>query len=145
MVSVLVTGGAGCVGSHICKLLAAKGIEPTTFDSLENGHAESVHWGPLVVGDIRDRAAIRKAILDHRVEAVFHFAALAYVGDSVSRPDSYYDVNVSGTATLLGAMRETSVRRIVFSSSCATYECPRRCLSEKVSCNSRSTLMGGPN
>jgi UDP-arabinose 4-epimerase len=124
MVSVLVTGGAGYVGSHTCKLLASKGIEPVTFDSLEHGHAESVRWGPLIVGDIRNKAALSKVILDHKTEAVFHFAALASVGESVNRPDTYYDVNVTGTAALLGAMHERSVRRIVFSSSCATYGTP---------------------
>jgi UDP-arabinose 4-epimerase len=124
MGSVLVTGGAGYVGSHACKLLASKGIEAVAFDSLKNGHEESVRWGPLVVGDIRDRASVRAALLQHRIEAVFHFAALAYVGESVTQPDSYYDVNVSGTAALLAAMREASVKRIIFSSSCATYGTP---------------------
>jgi UDP-arabinose 4-epimerase len=126
MVSVLVTGGAGYVGSHACKLLASKGVEPVIFDSLKNGHKEAVRWGPLVIGDIRDRAALRATLLQHRIEAVFHFAALAYVGDSVAEPDSYYDVNVTGTASLLGAMQDASVRRIVFSSSCATYGTPDR-------------------
>jgi UDP-arabinose 4-epimerase len=126
MISVLVTGGAGYVGSHACKLLASKGIEPVTFDSLKNGHEEAVRWGPIVRGDIRDRAAISKALVKHRIEAVFHFAALAYVGDSVSQPESYYDVNVVGTAALLAAMRGASVERIVFSSSCATYGIPGR-------------------
>lgn len=124
MKKVLVTGGAGYVGSHICKLLAEKGIEPVTFDSLVNGHREIVRWGPLVVGDIRDKAALRTAILDHNVCAVFHFAALAYVGDSVAKPDNYYDVNVTGTAALLSAMCEASIKRVVFSSSCATYGIP---------------------
>lgn len=124
MLKVLVTGGAGYVGSHVCKLLAAKGVEPITFDSLKNGHSEAVRWGPLVVGDIRDRAAVRNALQQHEIDSVFHFAALAYVGESVAQPDRYYDVNVVGTATLLEAMREASVRRIVFSSSCATYGIP---------------------
>jgi UDP-arabinose 4-epimerase len=126
MMRVLVAGGAGYVGSHTCKFLASKGIEPVTFDSLKNGHEEAVRWGPLVKGDIRDSAAIRTAILQHRIEAVFHFAALAYVGDSVVCPDEYYDVNVNGTLALLAAMRETKVQRIVFSSSCATYGIPDR-------------------
>jgi UDP-arabinose 4-epimerase len=121
---VLVTGGAGYVGSHTCKLLAAKGIEPIVFDSLANGHREAVRWGPLIVGDIRDKASLLKALTEYKIEAVFHFAALAYVGESVMRPDSYYDVNVAGTARLLEAMREASVARIVLSSSCATYGIP---------------------
>lgn len=124
MVSVLVTGGAGYVGSHACKLLAAKGVQPVTFDSLKNGHEEAVRWGPLIVGDVRDKVAIRKVFRQHEIEAVFHFAALAYVGDSVAQPDAYYDVNVVGTAVVLETMREASVNRIVFSSSCATYGVP---------------------
>lgn len=124
MVNVLVTGGAGYVASHVCKLLASKDIRPVTFDSLEHGHRELVRWGPLIVGDIRDKAAIRRAIDKHRIEAVFHLAALTHVGESATRPDLYYDVNVSGTAALLEAMREASLTRIVFSSSCATYGFP---------------------
>lgn len=124
MVRVLVTGGAGYVGSHTCKRLAAEGVEPVTFDSLSNGHKEAVRWGPLVIGDIRDKEALGEAIDTHNIEAVFHFAALAYVGDSVLRPDVYYDVNAAGTLALLEAMREASIDRIVFSSSCATYGIP---------------------
>jgi UDP-arabinose 4-epimerase len=126
MVNVLVTGGAGYVGSHTCKLLAANGIQPITFDSLENGHGESVYWGPIIIGDIRDQVSIYAALRRYDVDAVFHLAALAYVGDSVVRPDEYYDVNVVGTFALLAAMREASVSRIVFSSSCATYGIPSR-------------------
>lgn len=124
MIKALVTGGAGYVGSHVCKFLAARGVEPVVFDSLKNGHAEAVRWGPLVVGDIRDRTAIATALRQHQIQAVFHFAALAYVGESVAQPHSYYDVNVVGTAALLEAMREAGVARIVFSSSCATYGVP---------------------
>ncbi|WP_119389763.1 UDP-glucose 4-epimerase GalE [Taklimakanibacter lacteus] len=124
MANILVTGGAGYVGSHACKLLASKGMRPVTFDSLRNGHREAVRWGPLVIGDIRDKTAVRNAIVDYKVEAVFHFAALAYVADSVAQPDTYYDVNVIGTLKLLEAMRETSVKRLIFSSSCATYGIP---------------------
>jgi len=124
MVRVLVTGGAGYVGSHTCKLLASQGVDPVSFDLLANGHREAVRWGALIVGDIRDRVMLREVMIDERIEAVFHFAALAYVGESVSRPDSYYDVNVTGTLALLEAMREASVERIVFSSSCATYGIP---------------------
>lgn len=126
MTEVLVTGGAGYVGSHACKILAEKGIIPVVFDSLENGHREAVRWGPLIVGDIRDKTALKTALVEHRITAVFHFAALAYVGESVARPDSYYDVNVVGTARLLQAMQETSVGQIVFSSSCATYGSPEK-------------------
>lgn len=123
---VLVTGGAGYVGSHTCKLLAAQGLEPVSFDSLTNGHREAVRWGPLVVGDVRDKLSVLKVMADHKIEAVFHFAALAYVGESMDRPDKYYDVNVGGTLAILEAMRELSVNRIIFSSSCATYGIPDR-------------------
>jgi UDP-arabinose 4-epimerase len=126
MTKVLVTGGAGYVGSHACKMLAEKGITPVVFDSLENGHREAVRWGPLIVGDIRDKTALETALVEHGITAVFHFAALAYVGESVGRPDSYYDVNVVGTTKLLQAMQETSVRQIIFSSSCATYGSPEK-------------------
>jgi UDP-arabinose 4-epimerase len=126
MTRVLVTGGAGYVGSHTCKLLAANGIKPIAFDSLTNGHREAVRWGPLIVGDIRDRAAVRTTLIEHEITAVFHFAALAYVGESVTQPDSYYDVNVAGSLALLEAMRETGVAQIIFSSSCASYGLPDR-------------------
>lgn len=124
MMRALVTGGAGYVGSHVCKLLAAKGIEPVVFDSMINGHKEAVRWGSLVVGDIRNRSAIKAALIDHQIQVVLHFAALAYVGESVAQPHSYYDVNVTGTVALLDAMREADVPHIVFSSSCATYGIP---------------------
>lgn len=129
---VLVTGGAGYVGSHACKLLASQGFEPVCFDSLANGYREAVRWGPLIEGDIRDKSAVRKAITDFEVGAVFHFAALAYVGESVAQPDRYYDVNVAGTLAVLDAMREASVKRFIFSSSCATYGIPDQTLITEV-------------
>jgi len=121
---VLVTGGAGYIGSHTCKALALAGHEPIVFDNLIHGHRWAVRWGPLVVGDILDRAAIDAAITQYRPEAVIHFAAFAYVGESVSDPAKYYRNNVSGTLTLLEAMRARRLSRIVFSSSCATYGVP---------------------
>lgn len=118
---ILVTGGAGYIGSHCCKALAEAGAEPVVFDNLSRGHASSVKWGPLVQGDLRDRAAVRAALEHHRIEAVIHFAALAYVGESMNAPGLYYDNNLGGMTGLLGAMEDLGVGRIVFSSSCATY------------------------
>jgi UDP-arabinose 4-epimerase len=126
MASILITGGAGYVGSHCAKALAAAGHEPVVFDNLAFGHREFVRWGPLVEGDIRDSAALDVVFRGHRIEAVMHFAALAYVGESVTAPGRYYDVNVHGTRVLLDAMMRAGVSRIVFSSSCAVYGQPSR-------------------
>ena len=122
--AVLVTGGAGYIGSHACKALAAAGYTPVTYDNLSRGHRHAVRWGPLVEGDIADRAAVTAALKAHKISAVMHFAAFAYVGESGSDPALYYRNNVSGTLSLLDAMRELGVNRIVFSSSCATYGLP---------------------
>jgi UDP-arabinose 4-epimerase len=124
MASILVTGGAGYVGSHCAKALAAAGHEGIVIDNLAFGHREFVRWGPLVEGDIRDSAALDLVFGAHRIEAVMHFAALAYVGESVTAPSRYYDVNVHGTQVLLDAMVRAGVPRIVFSSSCAVYGQP---------------------
>ncbi|VWB47303.1 UDP-glucose 4-epimerase [Burkholderia aenigmatica] len=121
---VLVTGGAGYIGSHTCKALAAAGHEPVAYDNLSTGHRDAVRWGPLVAADILDRDALSNAFATHRPDVVIHFAALAYVGESVLAPDRYYTVNVTGTCTLLSAMRAAGVGRIVMSSSCATYGIP---------------------
>jgi UDP-arabinose 4-epimerase len=121
MTRVLVTGGAGYVGSHCVKAATAAGHTCIAYDSLLFGHRDLVLWGPLVVGDVRDTAAIVRAMREHRIEAVMHFAALAYVGQSVTEPARYYDVNIGGTRSLLDAMVETGVKRLVFSSTCAVY------------------------
>ncbi|MCU1533433.1 MAG: galE, partial [Arthrobacter sp.] len=121
---VLVTGGAGYIGSHTCKALARAGHTPVVFDNLSTGHADAVRWGPLHVGDILDAHALDVACTAHRPEVVIHFAALAYVGESVVDPGRYYRVNVTGTQTLLDAMRRHGLTRIVLSSSCATYGIP---------------------
>jgi UDP-arabinose 4-epimerase len=122
--SVLVTGGAGYIGSHACKALAAAGYTPVTYDNLSRGHRHAVRWGPLVVGDIADRAAVMAALKTRRISSIMHFAAFAYVGESGTDPALYYSNNVCGTLSLLDAMREVEVNRIVFSSSCATYGLP---------------------
>jgi len=123
--AILVTGGAGYVGAHACKALAQAGYFPVTFDNLSTGHESFVRWGPLVRGDIRDKASVLKAINDHTAKAVLHFAASAYVGESVTDPQKYYENNVAGSLSLLGAMLEADCRNIVFSSTCAIYGEPR--------------------
>lgn len=122
--AILVTGGAGFIGSHTCKLLAAAGYLPVAFDNLCRGNRKSVAWGPLVVGDIRDRDALISAIGTYRPTAVIHFAALAYVGESVHEPADYYSTNVAGTIAVLDAARAHAIENIIFSSSCATYGVP---------------------
>lgn len=119
--AVLVTGGAGYIGAHTAKALAESGYAPVVFDDLSSGFAEAVRWGPLIRGDIRDEAALRRAIREHRVGAVMHFAGLIEVGRSVLEPAAFWDVNVNGTASLLRAMRAEGVPRLVFSSSAAVY------------------------
>jgi UDP-arabinose 4-epimerase len=126
MARILITGGAGYVGSHCAKALAAAGHESVVFDSLLFGHREHVRWGELIEGDIRDAAALDAVFAARRIDAVMHFAALAYVGESVTVPGRYYDVNVHGTRVLLDAMVRAGVRAIVFSSSCAIYGEPTR-------------------
>jgi len=112
------------VGSHACKALAAAGYLPVSYDSLERGHDWAVKWGPLEKGDILDRERLREVLRKYSPQAVLHFAAYTYVGESVEQPGKYHRNNVVGTITLLEAMREAEVRRIVFSSSCAVYGIP---------------------
>jgi UDP-arabinose 4-epimerase len=119
--SVLVTGGAGYIGSHACKALAQAGYVPVAYDNLSRGHRHAVRWGPLVESDIGDGAAVLAALKEHSITSVMHFAAFAYVGESGTDAALYYRNNVVGTLTLLDAMREAGVGRLVFSSSCATY------------------------
>lgn len=121
---VMVTGGAGYIGSHACKALAKAGYQPVVIDDLSRGHADAVKWGPLVKGDLRDTDLVRSTLRRHKIEAVIHFAAYAYIGESVARPDLYYANNLGGMISLLAAMKDEGVARIVFSSSCATYGNP---------------------
>jgi UDP-arabinose 4-epimerase len=121
MPTVLVTGGAGYVGSHCSKAFAQAGWTVVAFDSLVRGWRDLVKWGPLIEGDLNDRAALKAALADVKPDAVAHFAAFASVGESMSQPDIYYRVNVAGTLNLLEAMRETGVAQLIFSSSCATF------------------------
>lgn len=118
---VLVTGGAGYIGAHACKALARAGFEPVVFDNLSTGWKGAVKWGPLVQGDLMDRASIDAALAEHRPIAVMHFAALSLVGESMQDPGRYWRVNVGGALNLLEACAAAGVRDFVFSSTCATY------------------------
>jgi UDP-arabinose 4-epimerase len=124
LLRVLVAGGAGYIGSHTCKVLAAAGHVPVVFDNLHTGHDWAVKWGPFERGDINDPQALSAALARHRPEAVINFAALAYVGESSREPTRYYRTNVGGLLTLIETMRVRGVGKIVFSSSCATYGVP---------------------
>jgi UDP-arabinose 4-epimerase len=124
--SILIVGGAGYIGSQTAKLVAAAGHLPVVFDNLVYGHRWAVKWGPLVEGDLADPAAIRRALEAHAVTAVIHFAAYAYVGESMTDPGKYFRNNVAGTINLLDAMVAAGVRDVVFSSTCATYGEPER-------------------
>jgi UDP-glucose-4-epimerase GalE len=124
--NVLVTGGAGYVGAHTCKALAKAGYNPVVYDNLSTGHEDFVRWGPLIKADIRDHETLREVMSSHDISAVLHFAACAYVGESVINPQKYYDNNVTGTLSLLRAMLDTDISTIVFSSSCAIYGEPDR-------------------
>lgn len=117
----LVTGGAGYIGSHTVKALAQAGHTCLTYDNLSTGHRDFVRWGPLIEGDIRDAGTLESVFAAHAIDAVVHFAAVAYVGESVRDPGRYYDININGTRTLLDVMVRARVGRMVFSSSCAVY------------------------
>lgn len=119
--AVLVTGGAGYIGAHTAKALHERGYLPVVYDDLSAGFREAARWGAFVHGDIRDARALGEAIEAHGVKAVIHFAGLIEVGRSVVRPDLFWDINVAGTLSLLAAMRERGVDRLVFSSSAAVY------------------------
>ena len=122
--SILVTGGAGYIGSHACKALAQAGYTPVVFDNLVYGHPWAVRWGPLEQGDIADRPRLDAVLQQYKPAAVMHFAAYAYVGESVQNPGKYYRNNVAGTLTLLEALRDHNIDKFVFSSTCATYGVP---------------------
>ena len=123
---VLVTGGAGFIGSHTCKRLAEQDFVPVVYDNLSTGHRANVGWGPLVEGELEDTERLATTIRTFLPECVIHFAASAYVGESVEDPGKYYRNNVAGSIALLEACRATGLARIVFSSSCATYGVPQR-------------------
>lgn len=124
MKTILVTGGAGYIGSHTCKALARSGYKPVAFDNLIYGHPWAVKWGPLVQGDILNRQQVDKALKEYKPDAVLHFAAFAYVGESVTEPAKYYRNNVAGSLTLLESMLDHGIDKFIFSSTCATYGVP---------------------
>lgn len=119
--NILVTGGAGYVGSHAVKLLCREGHEVWVYDNLVFGHRAAVPPGLLIEGDLLDRQKVEQALREKRIDSVMHFAAFAYVGESVAEPAKYYRNNVIGTLSLMEAMRSAGVSRMVFSSTCATY------------------------
>jgi UDP-arabinose 4-epimerase len=123
---VLVTGGAGYVGSHCCKALARAGFQPVVYDNLTTGHAWAVKWGPLEEGDVLDRARLDAVIAKHKPVAALHFAALSQVGESMIEPARYWRVNVAGSLTLLEALRAADIRNFVFSSTAAIFGVPDR-------------------
>ena len=120
---VLVVGGAGYIGSVTASILNSEGFDVATFDDLSTGHAAAV-TGPLIEGDIRDRALLTQVLREGNFDAVMHFAAKSLVGESVAHPLRYYDVNVGGTASLVCAMQDAGVDCLVFSSTCAIYGSP---------------------
>ena len=119
--NILVTGGAGYIGSHTCKALVLAGHDVVVFDNLSTGWRDLVKFGTFVYGDIRDTQSLRKVFRQYKIDAVFHFAAKAYVGESVENPALYYSNNVCGTLSLLEAMRDECVGKIVVSGTCAVY------------------------
>ena len=124
--TVLVTGGAGYIGSHACKSLAGAGYTPVTYDNLSTGHEWAVQWGPLERGDVLDGARLAEVMARYRPVALMHFAALSLVGESMSNPEKYYTNNVVGSLSLIKAMLAGGVDTLVFSSTCAVYGEPRR-------------------
>lgn len=124
--NVLVTGGAGYIGSHACKELARNGFTPVCYDNLSRGHAWAVQWGPLEQGELLDQGRLEDVLHRYNPCAVMHFAALAYVGESVLEPALYYRNNVGGSLVLLQSMLATGIRHLIFSSTCATYGMPRQ-------------------
>ncbi|MGY5779569.1 UDP-glucose 4-epimerase GalE [Rhizobium sp. LEGMi135b] len=126
MRTVLVTGGAGYIGSHCCKAFAEAGWSVVTYDNLSRGWRDAVKWGPLVEGDIADAETVAATLRQYRPDVVAHFAAYAYVGESVEFPELYYRNNSFGTLVLIEEMLKAGVDRLIFSSTCASYGIPTR-------------------
>lgn len=124
--AILVCGGAGYIGSHINKQLHKEGYETIVFDNLIYGHKEAVKWGKLVIGDLKNVDEIEAVFKNNQIDAVFHFAAYAYVGESVNHPEKYYYNNVANTLNLLHVMMKYGCNKIIFSSTCATYGEPEK-------------------
>lgn len=125
MIPILVTGGAGYIGSQTCKSLAKMGFLPIVYDNLSTGHAYAIKWGPFVKGDLLDTKKLIETIQKYKPKAILHFAADALVIESIQNPSKYYQNNVAGTLSLLQAMQKTGVSNLIFSSTCATYGSPQ--------------------
>ncbi len=121
MKKILVIGGAGYIGSYMCKYLSMNHYEPIVLDNLTRGHRQAVNWGPFFQGSMSDSELLRQIFSQYQIAAVMHFAAYAYVGESVIEPSMYYNNNVAETITLLQVMAEEKIPNIIFSSTCATY------------------------
>ncbi|MGE4292100.1 MAG: UDP-glucose 4-epimerase GalE [Desulfovibrio sp.] len=126
MCAVLITGGAGYIGSHVNKLLTQRGVETMVFDSLVTGHADFLQWGEFIAGDLLDPQALNRAFNRTHIDAVLHFASFIAVGESVEDPNKYYLNNVAATLNLLDAMVRHGVRGLVFSSSASVYGEPEQ-------------------
>ncbi len=124
MKCILVTGGAGYIGSHTALALADAGYSPIVYDNLSHGHRWAVQWGPLIEGDLNDREKLIATIREFDISAVLHFASFIFVGESMSDPGKYFANNVGGTLSLLEAVRATGIKHLVFSSTAATYGMP---------------------
>ena len=124
MSNILITGGAGYIGSHVCKMLSEEGYTPVTYDNLSNGNRDAVQWGPFEEGDILDQDKLHHILNKYKPSAVMHFAAFAYVGESIIKPEKYYRNNVIGTLNIAECMLEESINNLIFSSSCATFGVP---------------------
>jgi UDP-glucose 4-epimerase len=122
---ILVTGGAGYIGSHANKLLNKTGYKTVVFDNLSRGHREFVKWGEFFRGDLKDEAEVRQCFKKYPIEAVMHFGALAYVGESITNPAKYYRNNIISAINLLDVMKDFEAKYFIFSSSCATYGVPK--------------------
>ena len=125
MAEILVVGGAGYIGSHMCKYLHEKGFTPVVLDNLSLGHRQAVKWGPLYVGELDDQELLTTILTNHHIQAVMHFAACCYVGESVAEPLKYYQNNVAAPLTLLASLLSHGIKKFIFSSSCATYGEPQ--------------------
>src|ERR1700722_12019719 len=124
--NILLTGGAGYIGSHNAWAVAKAGHQPVVFDNLSMGHKHNVKWGPFVEGDLVDAELVAKTLRQYSIDAVIHFAARAFVGESMTNPRLYFTNNSMATLTLLNAMLDGGVNTIVFSSTAATYGIPRQ-------------------
>ncbi len=121
MTEILVVGGAGYIGSHMCKYLHKVGMTPIVLDNLSYGHRSAVKWGPFYEGNMDDPALLETIFSKHKIAAAMHFAAFCYVGESVTEPLKYYNNNITSTLGLLSAMNDNGVKNLIFSSTCATY------------------------